>query len=851
VPATKPARLLGNRLLSNTVLSNMRLGDRLLSNTLLGNMRLGDRLFSNTLLGGAALQPCGDSAPLNAALAAEGRRGPRQGLVGSLTDPASPNTTPLADPSDISDPPISLFLMVNTFETGGSERQFTVLAQNLAPPQFHTHLGCISRRGPLAHNFPDAPEFPLGGSLYGWQSLRTRLNLARHLRQHRVQVAHAFDFYTNLTLIPAARLARVPVVIGSHRQLGDLLTPAQFRAQAAAFRWCDMVVCNSQAAAGRLLATGLPPNKIAVIGNALPAEAFTPAPAALPKRPGALRVGMVARMNHRYKNHSGFLRIAAQVHRRMPNIEFLLVGDGPLRQELENEASSLGLGSSAIFLGDRQDISAVLASLDVAVNTSDSESLSNVILEAMAAGLPVVAYEVGGNSELLSPQRGTLIPAGNEAAFADAVQKLLADSALRQQLGENARQFAQDNFSLDHVRQRYAELYGTLLEKKRPNRVPHPSAHFAEGWEPPPKSPPKGSSAKRLRVSIVAPSLRYIGGQSAQADLLLRHWQNDPDIDISFLAVDPPLPRVLAWAERIPGLRTILREPIYLARLRRGLKDVDVAHIFSAAYWSFLLAPAPASYFARMKPRSAKTLINYHSGEARDHLQRFRSAKFVLSRVDKIVVPSGYLVDVFSKFGLPASAVPNIVDLSQFRYRERNPLRPHLVCTRGFSRYYSIDVVVRAFAEIKNEYPEARLDLVGNGPLERDVRKLVSDLNLAGVNFTGVASRQEIGKYYDQADIFINASWLDNMPLSVIEAFASGTPVVTTSPECMPYLVEHERTGLLSPVGDQRALAANVVRLLRDPALAASLAQNAHRESQKYTWQAVREQWLNTYRALM
>ncbi len=201
--------------------------------------------------------------------------------------------------------------MVNTFETGGSERQFTVLAQNLTPPQFQTHLGCVSRRGPLAHHFPDAPQFPLGGSLFGWQSLRTRLNLSRHLRQHRVQVAHAFDFYTNLTLIPAARLARVPVVIGSHRQLGDLMTPAQFRAQAAAFRWCDAVVCNSQAAADRLLATGLSPNKIAVIGNALPAEAFTAAPAALPKRPGVVRVGMVARMNHRYKNHSGFLRIAA------------------------------------------------------------------------------------------------------------------------------------------------------------------------------------------------------------------------------------------------------------------------------------------------------------------------------------------------------------------------------------------------------------------------------------------------------------------------------------------------------------------------------------------------------------
>jgi len=249
--------------------------------------------------------------------------------------------------------------------------------------------------------------------------------------------------------------------------------------------------------------------------------------------------------------------------------------------------------------------------------------------------------------------------------------------------------------------------------------------------------------------------------------------------------------------------------------------------------------------------RGAKTLINYHSGEARDHLRRFRSAKFVLSRVDRIVVPSGFLVDVFREFGLPASAVPNIVDLSQFRYRERTPLRPHLVCTRGFSKYYSVDVVVRAFADVKKEYPDAKLDLVGNGPLESGVRKLVADLNLSGVNFAGVASHREIGKYYDQADVFINASWLDNMPLSVIEAFASGTPVVTTSSECMPYLVEHEHTGLLSPVGDEKALAANVVCQLRDPALAARLAQNAHHEAQKYTWAAVREQWLNTYRGLL
>jgi L-malate glycosyltransferase len=362
---------------------------------------------------------------------------------------------------------INLFLMINSLETGGSERQFTVLAQNLTLPQFQVHVGCIDRHGPLARHFPDAPEFPLGGSLYKWESMRTRLNLSRHLRQHCVQVAHAFDFYTNLVLIPAAKFARVPVVIGSHRQLGDLMTPAQFRVQAVAFRWCDAVVCNSQAAASRLIATGLNPNKIAVIGNALPAAVFADVPPTLPKRAGVLRIGMVARMNHRYKNQSGFLRIAARIHPLMPNVEFILVGDGPLRPELEREAAALGLGASAIFLGDRQDMPAVLASLDVAVNTSDSESLSNVILEAMAAGLPTVAYNVGGNAELLNDERGALIAAADEVGFATAIQHLLTNTALREQQARNARQFAQEKFSLESVRREYTNLYVSLLNKKR------------------------------------------------------------------------------------------------------------------------------------------------------------------------------------------------------------------------------------------------------------------------------------------------------------------------------------------------------------------------------------------------
>ncbi len=728
-----------------------------------------------------------------------------------------------------------LFLMTDSFETGGSEHQFVALAQSLNPRSFNIHLGCIRRRGAFLDGLDRVPEFPLGGSLYGATSLWTRLRLAQYLRRNKIAVAHAFDFYTNLTLIPAARLAGVPVVMGSQRQLGDLLSRSKSRAQQAIFGWCDVVVCNSRAAADRLVEQGLRKSRVAVIGNGLPASAFGETLPALPRRKEVLRVGMVARMNTRFKNHNVFLRAAARLRPKFPCLEFLLVGDGLLRPELEREAESLGLKDRVFFLGDRQDIPAILASLDVSVLPSMSESLSNAILESMAAGVPIVASRVGGNPELVSADRGMLVAPGDDQALADAIERLLRDATVRQTFGRNAKRFAQANFTVEQMRDRYEELYAKLLEKKTWTANTDRSL-----------STSTRNDESTIRVALVAASQRYVGGQSVQANLLLRNWRDDPAIEAQFVPIDPPLPAPLAWIERIPFLRTLIREPVYLVSLWRGLKNVEIAHIFSASYWSFLIAPFPAWLVARL--RGARTVIHYHSGEARDHVRRFHGVRSVLEDADRLVVPSGYLADVFGEFGLQSQVVPNIVDLKQFCFREREPLRPRLLCTRGFHLYYCLDLVVRAFERVQKSFPEATLDLAGQGPLERQIRNLVHELELSGVNFAGAIPYLEISRYYDAADIFINASSLDNMPVSILEAFASGTPVVTTAPEGMSYLIQNERTGLLSQPGDAQALADNVVRLLKDPELASRLACNAHEELRRYSWETVREQWLKIYR---
>jgi L-malate glycosyltransferase len=736
-------------------------------------------------------------------------------------------------------PRAPVFLMINTLETGGSERQFTVLADSLDRNLFRLELGCIGPVGQFRKGLGDVVHVPPGGNLYGMQSWRSRVTLARRLRRDRIAIAHAFDFYSNLMLIPAARLARVTAVVGSHRQVGDLLGPSRLAVQIAAFRLCDRVVCNSHVGGQFLMDHGLPARKIVVIPNGLPDDAFAQTPPLFPRDSDVLRVGMVARMNNPVKNYPGLLHAAARLVPKFPTLEFLLVGDGPLRPGLEKMARNLGLEHRVRFLGDRQDVPAVLASLDISVLPSFSESLSNSVLESMAAGLPVVATRVGGNIELIRHgETGYLVPPNDEIGLADALESLLSDGSLRRAWGRRAKGIAQAEFSLARMTEEYQKFYAALLARK--------------GWKPHPTriDLPRKDRQQRVRVAIVAPTLRYVGGQAVQADLLVNHWRNDPEVYARLVPIDPELSGPLAWAQRIRFVRTLARMPFYWLELWRGLRDVNIVHIFSASYWAFLLAPLPALVVARLHGK--KALVNYHSAEARDHLSRSWSARPILRCADRCVVPSMYLANVFREFRLDADVVSNFVDLKQFRYRPRHPLRPRLLCSRGFGAYYAVNLVVQAFARVRQEFEDAELYLLGQGEQEAEVRAAVRKLQLdAHVHFPGNIGRHKIAQYYDLADIFVNASWLDNMPLSILEAFASGTPVASSAPEGIKYLVEHERTGLLSEPGDWQALAENVLRLLKNPQFALSLAEHAFQESQRYSWEAVRGRWLEVYEQLL
>ena len=371
----------------------------------------------------------------------------------------------------------SVFLMTSSGDTGGTERQFAVMAEALSHGPFHVETGCLRKRGIFFDNLPEIQEFPLGGSFLSRRALQSGWELRKHLRRRKIAVAHAFDFYTNLMLLPTARLAGTPVVIGSMRQLGDRLTPAKTRMLKWVLRnFPDRVVCNSRAAADRLLELGVSASKLAVIPNALPNECFDPVAPVLP--PGNnLRVGLIARMNEKVKNQAALLRAAALVLEDIPNLEIVLAGDGALRPELEKLAVDLGIARQVLFLGERREVAAVLASIDISTLTSLSESMPNAILEAMAAGLPVVSTRVGGCAEVIRHgETGFLVDSGDVAQLADALRTLLRNESLRKQFGARGREVARSQFGVATIQKQYEELYTVALREKRSSLLPLVSA---------------------------------------------------------------------------------------------------------------------------------------------------------------------------------------------------------------------------------------------------------------------------------------------------------------------------------------------------------------------------------------
>jgi glycosyltransferase involved in cell wall biosynthesis len=245
-----------------------------------------------------------------------------------------------------------------------------------------------------------------------------------------------------------------------------------------------------------------------------------------------------------------------------------------------------------------------------------------------------------------------------------------------------------------------------------------------------------------------------------------------------------------------------------------------------------------------------RVVLHYHSGAVVDHLAHWGLRVHPWLRVaDTIVVCTEFQRAAFARFGHAARVIANVMDTSRFRFRDRVPLAPRFVCTRNFEPHYRVDAVIDAFVAIRHAVPGATLVLAGDGSLAPALRAQAARAGHEGIAFVGATAPADMPALLDQADIFLNASVVDNQPLSLIEAAAAGLPIVTTATGGIGEMVEHGRTGLLVQEPEPRALAHAALSLIARPDWARQLARDAHAGLGRYAWSAVRGAWASAYGA--
>jgi len=376
---------------------------------------------------------------------------------------------------------VRLLKFVTLFGVGGTERQMVTLASGLDASRFHLHLACLRRTGELLDRMEilrTAPPVEYGiTNLYNGGAFRERLRFAAYLRRHRIQIVHTYSFYPNVFAIAAARLVRTPVVIASIRDMGVYLTPLQLRVQRAVCRLAHRIVVNADAVKQWLVADGYDEGKITVIPNGVDLARFRqPADGSGLRRElglpeGCPLVAVVSRLSPS-KGLEDFLRAAAILEAGHPTARFLVVGqaapaDEGYRQRLAACVGRLGLEGRVVFTGLRLDVPEILSQVSVSVLPSHSEGLSNVLLESMAAGVPVVATRVGGAAEAVEDGvTGLLVEPKEPGALAQGIDRLLRNGELARRYGCAGQRRMMERYGFDTVIQKTERLYQSLLKER-------------------------------------------------------------------------------------------------------------------------------------------------------------------------------------------------------------------------------------------------------------------------------------------------------------------------------------------------------------------------------------------------
>lgn len=337
------------------------------------------------------------------------------------------------------------------------------------------------------------------------------------------------------------------------------------------------------------------------------------------------------------------------------------------------------------------------------------------------------------------------------------------------------------------------------------------------------------------------------GGIGLQAKLLAESLESEGYIVLK-ISTNLPDTRSLNLVNRLIIIRSIVRFICFVIKCFINFPGNDIIHILSGSYLNFFLYTCPAVLIGKIY--NTPVIIHYHGGAAREFLINwFCLARPAFQVADALVVPSGFLKDIFCGFGLSATIIPNIIGFDSIKFKDRITFYPKFLITRHIEPIYNISCAIRAFSMILNKYPGAILQIAGNGSEEHVIKKLAKELNcFNAINFLGIVPHDQILKLYEENDILLNTSNVDNLPLSILEGFSSGLLVISTKAGGIPYIIQHMENGLLANLNDHEEIANLSLWSLENQILTKEMVKNARENITIYSWESIHPQIESLYK---
>lgn len=357
--------------------------------------------------------------------------------------------------------------MTQDLDIGGCQRDLTKLALGIDRSRFETHVGCFRFTGvrieELRRNRIPITHFPV----YSFRSphaLRGAQQMGRYIREHGIQLVHTFDVPTTVFGAPVARWYRTPAFVSSQLSFRDLYSGFFQRLLRVSDRLSDRIVINCEAVGRDLERRGVPRDRLYLCYNGVDTSRFYPGRGGRPLAGAGLVIGVAAGLRPE-KGIDLLIRAFAAIAPDSRNMKLLILGDGPLRDELAHLSDSLGVRGQVIFQAGAPDVENWLCGVDIFVLPSHSESFSNALLEAMACGCCVIGSRIGGTPELIAEgQSGLLFAPGDVDDLARKLRLAIQDRSLRERLGAAAASFAHESLSLETFVRRMEDLYTGLIE---------------------------------------------------------------------------------------------------------------------------------------------------------------------------------------------------------------------------------------------------------------------------------------------------------------------------------------------------------------------------------------------------